>query len=165
VRHKQSPSGQLCLEVSDPRALRWNSRNLVGRWYDRDDRAVEQCLGDVVSALEGAAAAVALVRAETKARAEALAEQAAQQAQDDARLERKERRREFMAAKAREYAVFVELQAFAKFMAAQAKRGEPVDRIVKELQARVDELARKFDREALNAEIARLGLFSGDDTD
>ncbi|MGE3227282.1 MAG: hypothetical protein AB7I72_24630, partial [Parvibaculaceae bacterium] len=35
------PSGRLCLQLTDPTQMRWNDKNLVGRWYDRKTKPLE----------------------------------------------------------------------------------------------------------------------------
>jgi hypothetical protein len=63
------PSGRLCFEVSDPTKYAWNSKNIVGRWYDRVDKPVHEYIADSIVALAGAAAHNKILRIDQEERA------------------------------------------------------------------------------------------------
>lgn len=66
---------------------------------------------------------------------------------------------------AHEYAQFSALAAFEGFIAPKVAQGgvEPIDRIACVLHDIVAEMSQQFERNALNFEIMRLGLFADDD--
>jgi hypothetical protein len=159
------PSGRLCMEISDPTQYRWNGENIVGRWYDRRNSKVEDHFGSAMVALARAAALVKHRRVEAVEKERIEAEQADRRRRDEARRERAKKRREFLLKESEEYARFSALAAFEAFLASKVGQEgiDPIDRMARVLRGMVLELDHKFGREALNAEIERLGLFADDD--
>ncbi len=82
-----------------------------------------------------------------------------------ARRERAEKRREFLVSKADAYAEFQRMAALARAIEARAASSahQPLDRIARELAILIDDMRQRFERAALNDEIARLELFGDDD--
>jgi hypothetical protein len=159
------PSGRLCVEMWDPTQYRWNGGDVVGRWYDRGSKKVEDQFGSVMVALAAALALVKHRRAEAEKKARIEAEEAETRRKEKARREREKGRREFLLKRSDEYARFSTLAAFEGFIASKIVEGsvEPVDRIAHVLRDMVAEMSQQFERHALNVEIVRLGLFGDDD--
>jgi len=159
------PSGRLCMEILDPTQYRWHGEDIVGRWYDRRNKKVEDQLGDAMVALAAASILAKHRRAEAEKKARAEAEEAERRRKEKARRERENSRRQFLLKRSDEYAQFSALAAFEGFMAPKITHGgvEPVDRIARLLHDIVAEMSLQFERNALNAEIMRLGLFADDD--
>ena len=145
------------------RGYRWSL--VVGRWYDRRSKKVEDQLGDAMVSLAAASILAKHRRAEAEEKARIEAEEAERRRKEKARREREKGRREFLLKRSDEYARFSALATFEGFMAPKVAQGgvEPVDRISRVLHDIVAEMSQQFERSALNAEIVRLGLFADDD--
>ncbi len=153
------------MEITDPTRYRWDGENLVGRWRDRPSRKLETYLGDAMVALVTASALVKHRRLEDAERARVRAEEEERRHSEVARRERAGKRREFLVRKADEYAEFQRMAALARVIETRAASSahEPLDRIARELALLIDDMRRRFERAALNDEIARLELFGDDD--
>jgi len=160
-----SASGRLCFELSDPTVYRWNSQNVVGRWYDRHKTKVEDILGDTIVVLVTKSALLKYRRAEAAERARIRAEEAERRRREEARLERIEKRREFLFKKADQYIQLRRLTVFGNFLRTKVSVNGtgPVDRIARVLDDLIVDKDKQFDRETLNGEITRLELFAEGD--
>lgn len=160
-----SPSGRLAVEITDAAGYRWQKSNLVGRWYDRRQRKLEEHLGEMlVALLKGAAVAKQRrLENEDKARLEQERRESARKEQE--RLERAKKRQAFLVGLAEDYAQYRNLAGFAEVLNRAAVPGgvEPVDRIARIHEEMVVELGKRFSRDKLSAEISRLDLFAEDD--
>ena len=85
---------------------------------------------------------------------------------EQVRRERAAKRHEFVLKKADEYARYAKLAAFSEFMRREVYEysGEPVDRIIGELESLVAVMADAFKRESLDGEMSALQLYTDDDT-
>ncbi|HZS85507.1 MAG TPA: hypothetical protein VFA50_21740 [Stellaceae bacterium] len=155
------PSGRLALEIRDPTQYRWNA-DVVGRWYDRKSKKLEDCLGDAFVALVAAAAQVKHRRAEEaeKARLAAIEQECRRRA--EAMRERAKKRRDFLDKMADQYAALSKLRALAEHLESRGggEGTEGADRLAHVLRSMVTEAGQQFEREALNAEVARVELFA-----
>jgi hypothetical protein len=104
-------------------------------------------------------------RTEAEEKAKIEAEEAERRRKEKARREREKGRRDFLLKQSDEYTRFSALAAFGDFIAPKLVQGgvEPIDRIGRVLHDIVAEMSLQFERNALNGEIARLGLFADDD--
>jgi hypothetical protein len=118
------PSGHLCLEITDPTSYRWRDEHLVGRWYDRGTKQLEEYLTDAVIALAPAAAAIKVRRAEAAERARLRAEEAEHREREAARRKQAARQHEFLLKKADAYAQHQKLLAFYEFMESEVIVGD-----------------------------------------
>ncbi len=161
-----SPSGRLCIELSDPTHYRWNNEHLIGRWYDRKNKSGDEYLRELIVALAPAAALVKHRRAEAEERARLQFEEAERRRQQQTRQERVAKRREYLFKKADSYAQHRKLVMLAEFLAPKANPdgAAPFDQIARTLASLVEAEGHQFEVDELNAEIARLGLFTDDDS-
>ncbi len=159
------PSGRLCIELSDPTQYRWNSENVVGRWYDRKTKCAEGYLGEAIVALAGAAALAKHRRAEAEKQACIRAEQEELRRREEARRERDRKRREYLAKKAKAYGEYCRLVTLQNVFGPQAKENgdDQFNRIVGVLQKLVETEGRQFESTAIADEVINLMLFSEDD--
>lgn len=160
-----APSARLCLEITDPACHSWNNEHVIGRWYDRKTRRLEEYLGEVMIVLAPAAALIKHRRAEAEEQARIRAEQAELRRREAARRERAAKRHDFLLKKADAYAQHTKLLEFCEFLESQvsANRNEPVDRLAAILRRLVEDKRREFGRSALNTDATELGLFADDD--
>jgi hypothetical protein len=159
------PSGRLCLEVCDPARYSWEKEHLIGRWYDRKTKRIEEYLGEAIVALSPAAALIKHRRAEAEEQARIRAEQAERRRREEARRQRIAKRHDFLRKKADAYAQYMALLNFCDFLEAEvgSGRNEPADRLASILRALVETRRREFDRSVLNAQAEQLGLFADED--
>jgi hypothetical protein len=159
------PSGKLSMMLTDATRYRYGRDGLVGHWYDRKGKRVEDYLDEAMAALATGAVAIKhrlAVEAEKERKEE---EARAARRREAARRERAHRRHDFLFRKAEEYARYEKLSAFATFMerSVYSYKDEPADRLIRELKSLVKVMAEGFVRETLNEEIARAQLFAADD--
>ena len=159
------PSGRLCVEITDPTQYRWNSQNLVGRWYDRKAKCAEDYLSEAIVALAGAAALAKYRRGEAEKQARIQAEQEELRRRDKARRERDLKRHEYLAKKAEAYEGYCRLVTLQKVFGPRAKENgdDQFHRIVSVLQKLVETEGRQFESAAIAEEVINLKLFSEDD--
>jgi hypothetical protein len=159
------PSGRLCFEITDPTIYRWNSENVVGRWYDRSKTKPEDYLGEAVVALVTQSALLKHRRAEANEKARIRAEEAERRRREEMRRERIIKRNNFLIEKADQYAQFRKLATFADFLQRKTSErdNEPVDQIGHVLKTLVKDKSQQFERSTINAEILGLALFNEDD--
>ncbi|MBX3121549.1 MAG: hypothetical protein KF854_00645 [Nitrospira sp.] len=93
-------------------------------------------------------------------------EKAEQRAKEEARRHRIEQRQKFLRGEARKFSAHQRLlQLNTRFAELANKNGsEPVDQIFRVLNEMVREGEERYGRDVMNAEIARLGLISIDDS-
>ncbi|MEI9983888.1 MAG: hypothetical protein WDN69_12145 [Aliidongia sp.] len=107
------PSGRLALEISDPRLSGWQSNSIVGRWYDRSTRRVEDYLTEMMIALKTGGATARHLRAQ-EAEAARLAKEAAERHRENERQRRLlEKVTAFLMEKADKHAQLVKLENLA----------------------------------------------------
>lgn len=159
------PSGRLCIEITDPTQYRWNSENVVGRWYDRKTKFAEDYLGEAIVALAGAAALAKHRRAEAEKQARIEAEQEELRQREKARRERDLKRREYLVKKAEAYEGYCRLVTLQNVFGPQAKESgdDQFNRIANVLQKLVEAEGRQFESTAIADEVINLKLFSKDD--
>lgn len=139
---------------------------MVGRWYDRKTKNVEEYLADVIVALAPAAALVKHRRAEAEEQARIRAEEAERRQREQARRERAVKRRDFLSKKADAYMQYRKLVTLAEFLASKANPDgkDPLNRIVRALAALIETEGHQFEADEMNAEVERLQLFTDDDS-
>lgn len=153
------PSGRLCLEIYDPRSLKWSARNLVGHWHDRKGTKVED---SVRAAIAGVKNVTPLINEVYAAHARQVAER-----EDLARQQRRnavvERRNAYIGELGRLYAELTGLKALRERLMSVAPSRGASDRVVQHLALRIDELERTFRLEVIEAEFERRDLFGPSD--
>lgn len=159
------PSGKLCMELYDPRPLRWSHRNVVGQWHDRQGRPLERCFDDALTAIMAAVGVIKHCRARAVQHAGELAA-AREHTRDLERREEIERRRtEYLKGKARAFADYEQLMRLAAFLSNTAldAPASPVNRLRDHLDKLIASMRGQFEADSLRADILRLQLFDADD--
>jgi hypothetical protein len=159
------PSGKLSMMLTDGTRYRSGRDGLIGHWYDRKGKSLEEYLDDAMAALATGAVAIKhrlALEAEKQRREE---EARAARRREASRRERAHRRYDFLLRKAEEYARFEKLSAFATFMerSVYSYRDEPADRLIRELKSLIKVMGENLARDTLNEEIARAHLYTADD--
>ena len=161
------PSGKLCLEVSDPTKYAWSGKNIVGRWYDRLNKSVDQYIVDSIVAVAGAAAHNKILRAEEEERARLHAARVEQQRREQAQRKQDKDRKDYLKKKALDFDEFSKLKALSQHLEAQDAIGSPssFSRMLEVLRGELAVHGRQFTASNMNGEIEKLDLFSSDDAD
>ncbi len=164
-RWDYSPSGRLCVALTNPAAYSCKPEHLVGRWYDRKTGRVEDHLNDITIAMHSGAALIRHLR-EVAEEKERIRQEAADRLRR--RQERKERiakREAFTEQKAKDYARLTQLKAFNEYLAGQSQdpNADAVATIGRVAQELVDRLTHALSVSELNQEIDRRGLDTADD--
>jgi len=160
------PSGRLSLEIKDPTAPGWDSRDLVGRWRDHRKKGLENYLPKAMAALTAAPAAVKHRRAEEAEKERIRAEEHARRQREVASRERAEKRQQYVMKKAEGYAGLQRMKALLEYMSREAEvySAEPVGRIARVMESMIVEMKEGFERQVINEEITKLELFGDDDS-
>jgi len=159
------PSGRLSLQITDPTATDWSSKNLIGRWHDRRTKKLEDYLPRIMATLASAPVSVRHRREEEAEQERIRAEEHARWCREMTRKERARNRRSFIEEKANEFAKFQQIAALSGFISKEANThsAEPVGRISRVIEQMVSEMRLGFERKTLNEEISKLELFDDDD--
>jgi hypothetical protein len=156
---RQRPSGRLCLEIFDPRPLKWSPRNLVGHCHDRGGSRVEAAAAAAFAAARNVTPLIRGIYAaheEARGRHEA-AEQAARRAAHLAR------QNEHVAALGRRYAEYLGMSALHSQLADEALApGSRAARLRDALAAQLADLETRFAADGIEAELTELRLFERD---
>jgi len=159
------PSGRLCIELTDTTLYRWKNANLVGRWYDRKTRVLEDYLGETIVALTAAAALAKHRRAKAEEKARVQAEHAERRRREQASGERIQKRHDYLLKKAEAYAAhnrLVELQNVLMLQSTD-EDSDPLNRIISVLHNLNEANSRQFEASAIRSEVIGLSLFSDED--
>lgn len=161
------PSGRLSLELKDAVWPRWGSKDLVGRWYDRKTKALEEYLSETMPVLMEASILAKHRRAEERERERLKAEREEMQRREKARAERRQKRRDYLKKKADAYEMHARLESLWKHLQPQIAEtpGSPAARIVRTLGGLVDASRLQFATSAIETEVREQGLFAEDDTE
>lgn len=156
------PSGRLCFEVSDPTKYQWNSKNIVGRWYDRVNKPVHEYIADSIVAVAGAAAHNKILRAEEEERARLHAARVELQRREQAQRKQDKDRKDYLKKKALDFDEFSKLKALSQHLEAQdALDGlSSFSRMLAVLRGELAVNGQQFTASNMNDEIEKLGLFS-----
>jgi hypothetical protein len=152
--------------LTDATRYRYGRDGLVGHWYDRKGKRLEDYLDDAMAALATGAVAIKhrlAVEAEKERRE---AEEREARRREYLRRERAMKRQEFLLRKADDYARFEKLSAFAEYMEREVFEysEEPVDRLIGELKSLVAVMNQAFKRETFSDEISNAQLYTADDS-
>lgn len=160
-----SPSGRLCIELTDPTLYRWKAANLVGRWYDRKEKRLEGYFGEAIVALMAAAALAKHRRAEAEEKARLEAEEAERRAREKARRERVQKRHNYLLKKAEAFEMHKKLISLQTLLLSKSTEDDrdAVNRIIRTLSTLIETDSRQFEPEAIKSEAENLGLLSDDD--
>jgi len=166
-RHAHKPSGKLCMEIVDARPFRWGYRNLVGQWHDRKVRPIETCLADALTAVSAAAGVIKLCRERAESEASRLTIEARRLRVEETSRPRERALNEYLLAKARAYAEYVQLVAFSDFLIANANEPEAPE--LKGLRAALRELLNtrrsQFAAQTLHEEVRERKLLPKEKAD
>ena len=164
-RWDYSPSGRLCVALTNPAAYFWKPENLLGRWYDRKTGRVEDHLNDIIIAMHSGAALIRHLRELADEKERIRQETADRVRREEERKQRIAKREAFVGHKASAYARLTRLRAFSEYLARQSKGSDAgaVARIGRVTEELVDRLTQALSVSALNREIDRLGLYTSDD--
>jgi hypothetical protein len=150
---------------TDATRYRYGRDGLIGHWYDRKGKRLEEYLDEAMAALATSAVAVKHRLALEAEKARKEEEARAARRREAARRERAHRRHDFLFRKAEEYARYEKLAAFATFMerSVYSYKEEPADRLIRELKSLVTVMGENLARETLNEEIVSAQLYAPDD--
>lgn len=134
------PSGRLSLQLTDPTERSWEDKNLVGRWYDRKAKPLDDYLAETIPALTEAAILAKHRRAEKLERECIRAEREEMQRREKARIERRQKRRDYLKEKADAYEAQARLESLWKHLQSQIAEtpDRPAARIVRTLGNLID---------------------------
>lgn len=151
------PSGRLALEISDPKLTRWRSDSIVGRWYDRSKRRVEDYLNEMMVALKTGGATARHHRAKEAEEARLAREAAERHREYERQRRRLERATAFLMEKADKYVQLVKLENLAAHFGIGATSSSP-DKHIQLRQAMelvLANLRHRLSADAINDEIIR----------
>jgi hypothetical protein len=122
-------------------------------------------LNSAIVALVSNAALIKHKKAVVAEQARIRAEEAERRRRDEAKKLRIKQRQDYLIKKADSYVGFRSLAAFAEMIATKVTEdgNQPLDRLARDLKELISQSERQFERDELNAEISRLGLFADDD--
>ena len=159
------PSGRLAMAFTDATRFYWGRDGLVGHWRDRKSKRVEDYLDETMAALVTGAVAVRHRLAEEAERERRRTEELERRRREQAQRERVLKRQDFLLKKAKNYARYQKLAAFADFMEREIHRcsDRTVTRLLGELKSSLSATRLEFEPEAWKEEIIRLQLYTEDD--
>jgi hypothetical protein len=159
------PSGRFCVVLENPAAYSWKPEHLLGRWYDRKTKCVEDYMNDIIVAMHSGAALVREVRIADEEEQRKQQEAADRRRREKERKERMAKREAFIEQKAAAYAQLTKIQAFGEYLSRQTHgpNGSAVATIERVAREMVERLTNALSISELNQEIGRLGLYADDD--
>lgn len=154
------PSGRLCFEITDPTKYRWNSENIVGRWYDRTNKPVDQYIAESIVSAAGAAAHNKILRAEAEERKRLYSEKLEQQRREEALRKQINEQKDYLKRKAAEFDELRKLRALTEYLEAQVKTdsGASFSRMLEILRELLATSDQQFAGATMNEEVEKLGL-------
>lgn len=159
------PSGRLGIELTDPKQSSWTGENLVGRWYDRKAKSLEDYLQDTIPALAAAAVIAKHNRAEKVEKACVEAEREDLRRREKARRQRIQKRRDYLTQKAVAFASLEQMRKLRDALVPEVggECDNRAKRIVQALEAFIEMDELQFQHSAISGEVDDLGLFSDED--
>jgi hypothetical protein len=159
------PSGRLCVVLENPAASYWKPEHLLGRWYDRTTKRVEDYLNEIVVTMHSGAALVQQIRLAAEEEERRRQEAADRLRRMQERKQRIAKREAFIEEKAIVYAQLTRLRAFGEYLSGQSQdpNAGAVATIERVAQEMIQRLTNALSVSELNQEIGRLGLYAEDD--
>jgi hypothetical protein len=154
------PSGRLCFEITDPTKYRWNSENIVGRWYDRTNKSVDQYIAESIVSVAGAAAHNKILRAEEEERKRLHAEKLERQRREEALRKQIKEQKDYLKGKAAQFDELRKLRALAEHLETQVKTDDrsSFNRMLVILREMLATSGQQFTGATMNEEVEKLGL-------
>ena len=159
------PSGRLSLELKDASRVRWDNKDLVGRWYDRKTKTLEEYLSDAIPALKEASILAKHRRAEKLERERLKAEREEMLRREKARRDREQKRLEYLTKKASAYDAYCRLERLWEVLRPQlaSDSESQANRIIRSLGQRLELDRLQFTASTLEGEVRDFGLFAEGD--
>jgi hypothetical protein len=118
-RWDYSPSGRLCVALTNPAAYFWKPEYLLGRWYDRKTGRVEDHLNDIIITMHSGAALIRHLRELANEKERIRQEAADRVRREEERKQRIAKREAFVGQKASAYAQLTSRRAFSEYLSSQ----------------------------------------------